>query len=119
MALENTPDAGKLRLLTLDDLDGRTRAKQRAEELRESLISERGGIDRLDVMRVAHTASWAILTAMIEDQCARFLMGEAVEPSAIATLINARRREGEVIGEPEPRDITPDLHEYLRESDAP
>jgi hypothetical protein len=44
MALENTPDAGKLRLLTLDDLDGRTRAKQRAEELRESLISERGGI---------------------------------------------------------------------------
>ena len=44
----------KLRLLTLDDLDGRTRAKQRAEELRERLMAERGGADRLDIMRTTH-----------------------------------------------------------------
>jgi hypothetical protein len=49
----------KLRLLTLKDLDGRTRARQRAEELRERVISERGGADRLDVIRVAHTDTWA------------------------------------------------------------
>ena len=102
----------KLRLLTLDDLDGRTRARQRAEELRERLMAERGGADRLDVMRTTHASTWALLTSMIEDQMARFLLGDPVEPATIATLVNARRREGEVIGSPEARDVTPSLAEF-------
>jgi hypothetical protein len=110
----------KLRLLTLDDLDGRTKARQRAEELRERLIAERGGIDRLDVMRRAHTNTWSMLTVMIESEMARYALGEPIEPANVATLINARRREGEVIGAPEPRDVTPSLEQYaaMRQTNA-
>jgi hypothetical protein len=57
-------------------------------------------------MRTAHASTWAILTALIEDKLARVIVGEPVDLTEVATLINARRREGEAIGEPEPRDIT-------------
>jgi hypothetical protein len=103
---------GKARLLTLDDLDGRTRARQRADDLRERVICERGGADRIDALRMVHASTWAVLSAMIEDQLARVMLGEPIEPGAIATLVNARRREGEVIGAPDPRDVT-SLSDYL------
>src|SRR5262245_57230956 len=90
------------------------RARRRADELRERVIAERGGEDRMDAMRLVHTSTWAVFSAIIEDQLARLMLGEAVEATAIATLANARRREGEVIGAPEPRDVTPSLSEYLR-----
>src|SRR5262245_31023931 len=106
-------DGRKTRLLSIADLDGRTRARRRAEELRERVVSERGGADRMDALRLVHADSWAILTALIEDQIARLMLGEAVDPAGIATLINTRRREGEVIGSPEPRDVTPTLAQYL------
>jgi hypothetical protein len=105
-------------LLSLSDLDGRTRARQRAEELRERVISERGGADRIDCMRLAHAETWTVLTAIIEDQLTRYMLGDSIEPASIATLVNARRREGEVIGEPEPRDVTPTLDKYLAEVDS-
>ena len=109
-----TDKAGKIRLLTLGDLDGRTRARQRAEELREHLISERGGAGQIDIMRMAHIDTWTVMTAIIEDQLTRYMRGDpTVEMTSVATQVNARRREGEVIGEPEPRDVTPSLSEYL------
>ncbi len=92
-AESRTEGGRKLRLLTLEDLDGRTRARQRADQLRERLMAERGGADRLDIMRTTHASTWALLTSMIEDQMARFLLGDPVEPATIATLVNARRRE--------------------------
>jgi hypothetical protein len=113
-AKKATDKAGKIRLLTLDDLDGRTRARQRAEELREHLISERGGAGQIDIMRMAHIDTWTVMTAIIEDQLTRYMRGDpTVEMTSVATQVNARRREGEVIGEPEPRDVTPSLGEYL------
>jgi hypothetical protein len=37
------------------------------------------------------------------------------DPSQIATLLNARRREAELIGiDPVPKDVTPSIHAYLR-----
>jgi hypothetical protein len=39
------------------------------------------------------------------------LLGEPIDPSSIATLINTRRCEGEAIGQTEPRDVTPSLTE--------
>jgi hypothetical protein len=105
----------KLRLLTLDDLDGRTRARRHADELRERLISERGGADRLDAMRLAYTSTWAAFTALIEDQLTRLFLGEPIDPARIATIANARRREGEMIGAPEPRDVTLSVADIAKE----
>ena len=100
--------------MTLDDLDGRTKARQRAEELREHLISERGGAGQIDTMRMAHIDTWTVMTAIIEDQLTRYMRGDpTVEMTSVATQVNARRREGEVIGEPEPRDVTPTIAEYV------
>jgi hypothetical protein len=106
----------KKRLLRLEDLDGRTGAAKRALDLQDRLLSERGGAESLSVIRVEMVRSIAVLSAMVEDQEARWLRGEAIDPAAIATLLNARRREAELIGlDPQPRDVTPSLHSYLRE----
>jgi hypothetical protein len=110
----DTSAARKSRLLTLDDLDRRTRAGQRAFEFHDRLVSERGGAGSMGVLRYAMTRSVAVLSAMIEDQQTRWLLGEPIEPSSLATLLNARRREAEIVGiDPEPRDVTPDLRTYL------
>jgi len=107
--MEGTSPAhsGKIRLLTLDDLDGRTRAAQRAHDLTDKLLAERGGADSGELRR-AMTTGVALLTTMVEHYAARWLSGDPVDPASIATLLNARRRDAELIGiDPEPRDITP------------
>jgi hypothetical protein len=107
----------KTRALTLDDLDRRTLAAKRALELHERLVAERGGQQNLSILRYEMTKSVAVLSAMIEDLQVKWLKGEPVDPATIGTLLNARRREAEVIGlDPLPRDVTPDLRSYLNGS---
>jgi hypothetical protein len=94
-------------------LDKRRRSAQRALELAERLLNERGG-DRAGELRKAIIRDVALISTMIEDAAARWLSGEPVDPASIATLLNARRRDAELIGiDPEPRDVTPDLQTYL------
>lgn len=101
-------DAPKtVRLLTLADLDGRTRAAKRANEVLETVISERGGRDRLNMVQLKSAEAYAVLTAMIEGIGAGWLDGQKVDANEYATLLNARRREQQVMGGPEPRDVTP------------
>jgi hypothetical protein len=97
----------KQRLRTMDDLDGRTRARRLAGELRDEMIKERGGRDQVDVLRLAMIESCAITSVMLADIQARWLAGEPVEAAEYVALLNARRREREAVGGPEPRDITP------------
>ena len=109
------PTAGpKSRLLTLDDLDRRTKAAQRAFDLHDRLVAERGGAESMSVLRYSMTRSVAVLSAMVEDLQVKWLRGERIEPATIATLLNARRREAEIVGiDPLPKDVTPDLKTYL------
>jgi hypothetical protein len=110
---------GKTRLLSLADLDKRTAAAREAIELRDRLLDERGGADRMSALSLALVDSVATLTAMIGDAQARWLRGEPVDPGTLATLINARRREAELVGiNPEPLDVTPDLQTYLKRKAA-
>ena len=113
------PPGLTVKLLTLDDLDRRTRAAGRALELQETLVNERGGAGSLSVLRLSMTRSVAVLCAMVEDMQARWLLGEPIDPAAIATIMNARRREAEVVGiDPLPKDVTPDLADYLAAKQA-
>src|SRR5262249_21102030 len=82
----------KRKLITLDDLDRRCRAAQRALDLQDRLVAERGGVEHLSVLRFEMARSVAVLSAMAEDMQARWLSGEDVNPTDIATLLNARRR---------------------------
>ena len=101
----------------LEDLDGRQRAVQKAAEFRDGLMAERGGADRLSLLRKSMIGTIAVLNCMVEDGLTRWLAGKEVDHAALLSLINARRREAELIGiDPDPkdaRDVTT-LQSYLK-----
>lgn len=99
--------AGKMRLPSLDDLDKRTAAYRDATGLIERVIGERGGSDQVDVVRAASAETWAVLTTQLRALQVEWLNGQNVDWSEFTTIANARRREGEMLGAPEPKDITP------------
>src|SRR5882724_6661391 len=106
----NAKNVAKNKLLVLEDLDQRTRAVQKATEFRDQFFTERGGADRLSLLRKSMIGTLAVLNAMIEDGLTRWLAGDEIDHAALLSLINARRREAELIGiDPEPRDVTPGL----------
>lgn len=108
-------EVAKNKLLTIEDLDQRTKAVQKAADFRDRLFAERGGADRLSLLRQSMIGTLAVLNSMIEDGLARWMGGEAIDHAALLSLINARRREAELIGiDPEPVDVTPGLDSYLK-----
>jgi hypothetical protein len=105
---------GKTRLLTLSDLDSRTRACKHALDLRAGFLADLGGSETASAGERELAQRGAILGAMIEDQEARWLRGDGIQLSEYATLVNAQRRVIADIGlERRARDITPTLHELL------
>jgi hypothetical protein len=116
---ENTSEAppktggSKLRLLTLADLDKRTSAAKRAHELIAAICSDLGGLDRLATGERQLTQRAALLGTMAEDIEARWLLGEAVDPTVLCTLANAQRRLFEQLGARRPKDVTPSVAEYV------
>ncbi|MBY3302577.1 hypothetical protein HFO04_07175 [Rhizobium laguerreae] len=103
----------KARLLTLDDLDGRTSAAQMAYALRDAIAADLGGMDSLSALKRELVNSVAIMSAIVTDANARWLRGEPVSLAEIATLSNARRRDAQLLGlERVAKDIT-DLDAYL------
>jgi hypothetical protein len=107
----------KVRALTLDDLDRRTKAAQAAFEMQDRLVAERGGAEQMGVLRYEMTRTVAVLSAMIQDQQVRWLKGESIEPATIATLVNTRQREAQAIGiDPLPKEVTLELKGVLQDS---
>src|SRR5712675_209977 len=79
----------KTHLRTLDSLDGRTRAAQRARALIQSFEADLGrDPSSADLLAVRQAA---MLTA-IADAAARQLAGDAEDPSTLIPLVNAARR---------------------------
>ncbi|RWO63083.1 hypothetical protein [Mesorhizobium sp.] len=107
---------GKLRLPSLDNLDRRTAAYRDAMDLIDRVIGERGGRDQVDVVRAASAETWAVLTTQLRGMQVQWLNGGCVDWSEFTTIANARRREGETLGSPEARDITPTLSQYLADN---
>lgn len=109
-----TKGAAKVRLLTLDDLDGRTRAAQRVRETRAEVIADLGGEGNLSTLERIAVDNVALLDAMLKDASARWLLGEALDVATIATLQNTFNRTAGAIGwERRQRDVTPDVRGYM------
>lgn len=108
--------AGKLALLTLDDLDKRTQAARRAQAMHDDLVADLGGEESLSVAKRALVDAVSIQTAIIEDGYARWLRDDpGVSLSELTTISNARRRDLQLLGlERVARDIT-DLDAYFAE----
>lgn len=105
---------GKTRLLTLKDLDSRTRACKHALRLRDAIVSDLGGDANVTCAQQELAQRASVLGAMIEDQEARYLRGESVSPTEYCTLANAQRRVLADIGlERVARDITGDIREAI------
>ena len=79
----------KVRLLSLDSIDGRTRAAQSLQASIEAIESDLGGGDHLaaGVRKIVRRA--ALAGVMSEDLGARWLLGEPVDPALYAALVNA------------------------------
>jgi hypothetical protein len=106
--------APKAKLLTLADLDGRTRAAQGVSKTINAIATDLGGAEHLSTGEHQIIRRAALTGAMLEDMAARWLMGEPVDPALYATLSNAERRLLETVGlKRRPRDVTPSLSQYL------
>lgn len=107
-------DAGKVRLMSLGDLDGRTNAAKAAKALIADLASDMGGADRLSAGERALVTRAAVATAMIEHIEATWLSGGELDVAAYTALVNVQRRLLMTVGlQRRPRDVTPDLDDYV------
>jgi hypothetical protein len=83
---------GKVRLLRLADLDGRTKARRAAERLFNELIEDLGGADNVSAAQRVLAETAAVTQAMSEHQAASWLGGEPVDINGFATVANTLRR---------------------------
>lgn len=90
--LATAPASGKVRPLTLADIDRRTRAYQAAERLLGELVADLGGDANVTAGERELAQRAAVLGAMIEDIEARWLRGEPVPLGDYLAAINCSRR---------------------------
>jgi hypothetical protein len=88
----------KLRLLTLADLDGRTRAHREVVRLIDAVVDDLGGPDVVTAAQREIVESGCLLAVMGKDLGARWLAGGSVDCTMAATLANAMRRQFETAG---------------------
>ena len=87
----NKPDpGGKVRLLTFDQLDGRTRAVVRVRTTEKQLASDLGGNLTTAQQALARRAS--VLSAILEDAEAKWAGGEEFPLDEYLTATNVLRR---------------------------
>ena len=109
--------AGKARLISLDQLDRRTRAAQLALEAKEAIIGDLGGADQLSTLERLACEHASLASAVVADSYARWLKGEDISLAELATVQNAFLRVAGSLGfQRRAKDITPDLATYLKES---
>lgn len=107
-------DAGKVRLQTLADLDGRTAAAKQARAFVAALESDLGGADRLSAAEHELVQRCALASAMLAHMEAAWLTGQGVDVAIYTTLANTQSRILKMLGlERRPRDVTPDLTAYV------
>jgi hypothetical protein len=88
----------KVKLLSLADIDRRTRAYQRTAELIAAVETDLGGTEQLSTGERQIVQRAAVTGALIEDLEARWLQGFPIDPALYATLGNAQRRYFETVG---------------------
>lgn len=109
------PKAGsKLRLLTLDSLDGRTLACRRARQLVDAIGADLGGADRLSEGSRQLVQRAAVLGTFIKSCEAQWLAGQDVALGDYLAAINSQRRVLATIGlERRAREVLPSVAEYV------
>ncbi len=111
-----TPSKGgdKARLLSLSDLDRRTKAARAAFDLRDRIVADLGGEEMISAMKAQIVEAAAVMGAMLADAAARYLTGKPIDLAEYTTLANAQRRLLADLGlERQARDVSPSLTEFM------
>ena len=90
--------APKARLMSLDQIDRRTKAAQMALETKQAIIADLGGEDRLSTLERIACEHAALASAVVADSYARWLRGEDIALAELATIQNAYLRIAGAIG---------------------
>jgi hypothetical protein len=97
----DTPRAGqssKVRLVTMEDLDRRTKAAQIALETKSAIMADLGGEDRLSTLEKIMVENAAMSAAVLRDAHVRWMQGQPVPVSELATLENTFNRTAQALG---------------------
>jgi hypothetical protein len=110
------PRALKARLLDLSDLDQRTNAAKLAQQVKADIIGDLGGEDQLSTLERLAAGHAALAAAVVQDSYARWLKGEQIALSEIATVQNMFIRTAQSVGfSRRLKDIRKDINAYLTE----
>jgi hypothetical protein len=88
----NGSDGGKVRPMTMADLDRRTAAYRNADQLLHEILSDLGGEDHTSAGQRQLAQRASVLAAMIADAEARWLRGDAIDLAGYLASVNAHRR---------------------------
>lgn len=105
--------AGKVRLLTLEDLDRRTKAAQTAFQTRAAIVADLGGEERLSTLELIQAESAAMSASVLRDLHCRWLKGEPVDLASMVSISNTFNRTAAALGTARrPKDVTT-IDDYL------
>ncbi len=93
------PDEGeKVRLLTLDHLDGRCLAVRRVRRVETEIATDLGGAEHISEGQRALCRRAAVLAAIVEDAEARWADGQSFDLPEYLSAVNSLRRILATIG---------------------
>jgi hypothetical protein len=108
------PRALKARLLDLSDLDQRTNATKLALRVKADIISDLGGEDQLSTLERLACEHAALASAVVADSYTRWLKGEHVALTELATVQNAFLRVAGSLGfSRRAKDISKSIDSYF------
>ena len=100
----------------LPDVDGRTVLGRRYRDITAALIVDQGGVGYLSEARLQLIRRFAAAACLAEQMESKLVRGEQIDLQEHATLCSSLVRLGQRIGiNRVPRDVTPSLHDILRE----
>ena len=107
--------SSKIRLLTRDALDGRTKARKQFDAIAEDIAADLGGEDQLSTVQRHLVEAFAGAAIHVNDINARLLLGEQIDIVAHSQAISTMVRVASRIGLARvPRDVSPpSVAEYL------
>jgi hypothetical protein len=112
----------RLRLLTLEDIDKRTRAAVHARSLRDNIQADLAGVGTISTLKSIAIDNVAVMTVMLADIKTRWLQGRDIDIAGeLVPLMNLFNRSAGMLGlEADAKDVTPSLQSYLanREREA-
>jgi hypothetical protein len=115
MDVRSAADGGKLRLLTRESLDGRTKAAQKFDAVARAIAEDLGGEDRLSAIQKHLVEAFAGVSIHLGDLHARLLLGEKIDICEHATAVSTMVRIAQRVGvRRTQRDVTPEPLDYAR-----